>query len=117
MAQVAAAVGADDLRAAPVGVGFAAHGAFDFVVEAGPSAARVKFVFGAVQGRLALPAHVNAGRFVVPIFSGKGAFGAFVEYYAGFFRCEWIAFGHDVVGCRLSVVRSLFIYFTDLTDN
>ena len=62
VAQVAAAVGADDLGPAAIGVGDAPDAALDLVVEARPAAAAVELVLRAVERGVALPADVGARR-------------------------------------------------------
>lgn len=84
VSEVSAAIGTDDFGAFAIGVRDALDGAFDLVVEARPSAARVKLVIRSVEWCAALAAGVGAGfvRFIE--FSGKGGFGPLVDYYASF---------------------------------
>ena len=95
VAQVAAAMGADDLRAASVGVGQAAHGLGQGVVKAGPAAAGVKLVFGAEQGCAALAAEVSSRRLGMYIGSAEGRFRGLVQQDGGFLRRKWGHGGHQ----------------------
>lgn len=73
---MAAAVGADDLDAAPVGIREMFDGPGDLVVETRPSAVGVKFVLRAVKWCIALPAEIDPFSFALKlkvIFS-EGAF-------------------------------------------
>lgn len=81
MPQMAAAIAAHDLRPLhpkrPVRV--AGDGAGDGVEEGGPAAAGLEFLVGAVEGRLAGGAGVEAlGGVVLVEFAGEGGFGAFL---------------------------------------
>ena len=60
VAQVAAAVGADDLSAAPVRVLMTFHAARIFFIEAGPTAAGLEFGFSRVERVVATPADKRA---------------------------------------------------------
>ena len=86
VAEVASAVFAEDLDASSIGVDVAANGAFDLVVEAGPAAAGVELVFGAVELRVAAAAGVDAGIFRIDVLAGTGELGPFVDEDALFFR-------------------------------
>ena len=90
VAEVAVAVIAENLGAAPVGVGFAAHGTRYLVVETGPTAAAVELVGGAVERGVAAAADVRAGSFMQVILAGEGHFRAFPEDYPFLFRGERI---------------------------
>lgn len=79
MAQVPAALRTDNFSAPAIGVGHMLHSARDFVVKAGPAAARLELVFAAVELRIALPAHIDAGRFVVLILAGARVLRALVD--------------------------------------
>lgn len=50
-------------------------------VETGPSAARVKFVFGSKEFIAASPARIDSLVEVHVVFSGEGPFGAFLPKY------------------------------------
>src|SRR5215213_3607485 len=62
VAQVAAAVSAEYLRATPVRVGMALHAAWVFFIEARPAAARLEFSLRRIQRVVAAPANKGAGR-------------------------------------------------------
>lgn len=87
-----AAIGAENFSASAVAVGFAAYSAGYFIVEAGPAAARVKFVAGAVKWRFALTANIGAGGFVIPVFARKRVFCAFLQNDISLFGRQRIAF-------------------------
>lgn len=80
MAEVATAARADNFNAPPVCVCHAFHRAFNFVVEAGPAASRIKFVVAPVELCIALAAGVNAGFVMLVVLTGTGVFGPFMEY-------------------------------------
>ena len=78
--EVAAAVGAHDFY--PFHAERIVHvpddGAGNFVVKRRPAAAAVELVRRTVKWRVAAPANESPGGFMVPIFAGEGAFGAFL---------------------------------------
>lgn len=79
MAQVAFAVGADNFSTfhAEGNIGLPDYGAWNLIVERGPAATAVKFGGRSVESGIAAAADVGAGSFVVPVFTGERAFGAF----------------------------------------
>src|SRR5690606_3238914 len=84
MAEMAAAVAADDLDTTAVGVGVTLHRAGDLVVKAGPATVAVELVGRLVQRGVALPADVSAGGLVVGVLADEGALRPLVEDDAGF---------------------------------
>lgn len=88
VAQVGAAAGAGDLRTHAVGIGGAAHGPGDLVVEARPAASRVELVGRAVERRAALAADVGARLAVVVELSGEGGFGSLLFDDPFLFGCQ-----------------------------
>lgn len=94
--EMPAAMVAEDLGAAAVGVGLAAHGPGDLIIKAGPAAAGVELVGGAVQRMVAAAADEGAAYFVPVVFAGKGHLRAFVDDNALFFGGEWVV-GHEVL--------------------
>ena len=100
MSQMAAARGADDFDARAVGIGTTFHRARNFVVKAGPAAARVEFVRGPIQGRAAPAAYIGARFVQVPVSARKGPFRIFVPNDAIFFRRQG-GHGGGAHDCRL----------------
>jgi hypothetical protein len=90
VAQVPAAIVAQNLGAATISIGFAAHRSGHFIIEARPTAARIKLVTGLVQRGVAAAAHVGSGCFVVPILARKWVLGPFVDDYVFFLCTQWI---------------------------
>ena len=82
MAEMAAAVVAENLRADAVGVGLPFDGAFYLVVEAGPAAVGLELRRRFVKRCPASRAGVGSFFVMVVIFAAERAFGAFVNYNA-----------------------------------
>ena len=61
VAEMTAAVLAEDLGAGTVAVGHLLDRALDLVVEARPAAVAGEFILGAIERRVATPADVGAG--------------------------------------------------------
>lgn len=101
VAEVAAAIRADDFGAFHAeGVVFLAdNGAGDFIIERRPAAAAVELVGRAVKLGVAAAADVGAGGFVVPVFTGESAFGAFLGDHVFFIGGE----GVPLIGRRFHV--------------
>ena len=70
-----------------IGVRRSLNRAWNFFIEAGPTAVSLKLVFRAVQGGSAAFADVGAFFPESVVFAGEGHFGAFVDDYLFFFRC------------------------------
>lgn len=79
MAQMSAALSADDFCTPAIRIGDMLDSPGNFIVEAGPAAARLEFVFAAVELRIALPTDIGADRFVVLVFAGAWVLSAFVN--------------------------------------
>src|SRR5206468_4293566 len=97
VAQVAAARLAQDLDAAAVGVAVLLDGAGDLVVEAGPAAAGLELVGGAVQGRVAAAADVGPGGLVRGVLAGERALGPLAQddaLFLGIERVVALGIGH-----------------------
>ena len=88
VAEMAAAIVAQDLRAESVGVGHLFDRAFDLIVEAGPTAIAGEFVIGAVERCVATPADIGARIFQVRVFASKGPFRPFAQDDARFLGRE-----------------------------
>lgn len=88
--EMASAVGAHNLCAASVCIRDPFYGTWYFIVKTGPSAVRIEFVFGMIEGCIALAAHVGTTGFVIGILAGKSAFRAFVQDHPGFFVGEFV---------------------------
>ena len=67
MAQMAAAIRAEDFHPPSVGIGHTAHRAGHGVVKAGPAAAGFELVLGMVKRHAALTADIGACRVIVEI--------------------------------------------------
>ena len=74
-------------------VGLANDSARNFVIKGRPATAAVEFVGRSVQGRIAASTNKSTRRFVVPVFTGKGAFRAFLRDDIFFFRVEFVPLG------------------------
>ena len=85
MAEVTAAILADDFRAAAIGVGVAGDGVGQFVVEARPAAAAVELVLRPIERSVATTTDIGALGCPVVVLAGEGAFGPFVDDHVGFF--------------------------------
>ena len=105
MPEMAVAFGAKDLDTITVGVDLPLNRAFNLIVEGRPAAVRVKFVFGAVQRRIALFASVVAADFkVISQWTRKRHLSTFVKQNLLFFRGEVFVVGHrdgSIVMCGL----------------
>lgn len=60
MAQMAAAVGTQNFRTSPIGIGYVFYRTVDLVIEARPSAMRFKFIFRTVERRVTALTHIGA---------------------------------------------------------
>ena len=85
VAQMAAAVGTDDLDTPAVGVQDACYGSFYLVIKAGPAAERVELVIGPIQGGVALFAGVEAGSVMHVVLASERTLCAFVDKDTFFF--------------------------------
>ena len=78
MAQVAITLTAEDLNSVAIGIDFPANRAWYFVVEGGPAAMGLEFVFRTIQWLITLATNVNAGIKMIVVFPCKGPFSAFL---------------------------------------
>lgn len=100
MAQMPAAVRAENLGAVAVRVRCPPDGAFNLIIKGGPAAMGVKLVFRAVQGRLTLPAHIVAAGFkMVGVLAGKGGLGALVQDDLLLVRRQLVVWRHFAGRC------------------
>lgn len=96
-------------------IGLLAHSSRNCVPECGPSAARIKFVVGLVEWRVAAGAGVDAGGWVVFVeLAGAGRFGAFLAEDAELFYVKCVSILSSIVyrgrgRWRWRVVRELII--------
>ena len=65
-------------------------GTRNFIIKTGPATAGFKFIFRAIQRRIALPTYIGPRFFVMFIFAGKRPFGSFMNNYPFFFGCQFI---------------------------
>src|SRR5690606_36503245 len=93
MAEVTAAVRADDLRTSSVRIRHSIDRARDFVIKARPSAVGVKFVVRTVKRGITSPAYISSRFLMLVILSGKRSFRAFVKYNPFLFRSKFIVSG------------------------
>src|SRR5690554_6078753 len=107
MAQMSAAVGAEDFGTAAIRIDLAANGTFDFIIEAGPAAVGGKFVLGAVQRRATLLANIHPGLEVFVVAAGKGALGPLVEDDVLFFRGQLFVTHHGTLAFDWWMARLL----------
>ena len=92
MSQMTFAVTANNLGATSIGIPYTFHSTGNFVVETRPAAVRFKFIFGSVQRRIALTAHISTAGFVVDIFACKSTFGTLVKNNRSFLFRQLIVF-------------------------
>tara|TARA_B100001250_G_C19354933_1_gene595014 strand:+ start:208 stop:516 length:309 start_codon:yes stop_codon:yes gene_type:complete len=86
VAKVAATVVAQDLDPESVSICFSANCAWYFIVKSWPAAARMKFIFGPVQGSVAPFADILATFKVIRELASKRHFRSFVKDDMLFFR-------------------------------
>ena len=92
---MAVALRAQYLDTITVGVYQPGNRTLNLIVKGRPAAIRVKFVFRAIQGGIALFADVVATDFeVISQWTGKRHFGAFVQQNLLFFRGQVVVIGH-----------------------
>lgn len=108
MAQMPAAARTDNFGTPAIGIGHAFDRAGNFIVKARPATARIKFIFGTVELRLALPADIRARRKVLVEFAAAGVLGAFIQNDARFFFGEGIEL-HTVKVTTKSSTRRFFM--------
>jgi hypothetical protein len=95
MPQMAIALRAQDLDSMTIGVDLLSDRTLNLIVKRRPAAIRVKFMFGAIQGCIALFANVVATDFeVLSQWTGKRHFGSFVEQDLLFFRGQVVVIRH-----------------------
>jgi len=82
VAEVAPAAGTLNLGAIAIGVGDAAHGPGDLLVESGPAAMGVELVLGTVESRTALFALIRSSSSEVLVLAGERRLGALVQNHA-----------------------------------
>src|SRR5262245_60464823 len=107
---VPAAIGADNLGAAAVGVCVALDRAGQLVVEAGPSAAAMELVFRPIERRVAAATNVRARVFLISVFTRERALGSLVQDDACFV-------GRELVVVRLHVDHQPFATSTNVRTN
>ncbi len=90
MAEVSAAMVADDLDAPAVFVRNFFYGIRKRIVEGRPAAARIELIAAAVERGFATAANEHAIFFPFVVFTGKRVFGPFVYDDAFFVRCELV---------------------------
>lgn len=86
--QVGAARGTGDLRAPAIRIQAALNRAGYFVVEAGPAAAGVKFIFRPIKRSVAAPADIGSGFEKIIKFTAEGRLGALAFDYVSLFRSK-----------------------------
>lgn len=92
--QMSFAVGADNFDSDPIGIRMPFDGSFDFIVEARPTAVRVKFIPGTVQRRVAPAADISSLFFIIKELSRVRALGSFPDDNVLFFGSEFVVVGH-----------------------
>ena len=90
MAKMAAAISANDLGAAAIGVGMTLDGLWNLVVEAGPAAAALEFILGTIKRRIAATANESAGVFQVGVFAHEGPLRTFAKDHVFFGRAQFV---------------------------
>ena len=86
VAQMAAAVGALDLRPMTVGVRQALHGSWYLLIESRPATTSVKLVIGSIELGIAPPADIETFLIKVVVFSREGLFRALSFDYESLLR-------------------------------
>lgn len=86
---------AQNFDATTICIGHLFDCAGNFVVKTWPAAARIEFVFRAVQGRIALTAKISTGSFKIVIFARKRPFGSFFQDDVFFFWTKFVVFHRD----------------------
>lgn len=97
VAEMSAAMIADDLRSPTISVSNAFDGVADLVVEAGPTAPRVELAGRFIQRRVAPSAEIGAGLLAIVQLPGARSLGALVDDDACFFGVEFVV-GHGDFG-------------------
>jgi len=97
MPEVSATRSAHDLGSSTIGIRDAPNGAWDLVIEAGPSASRRELVFALVQRCFALAAGIGTGHIVIVELSRVRRLSPLVKDDSGFFWREFVPLvvGHD----------------------
>ncbi len=103
VAQMSIAVGAEDFHPTPVGILLVAHRSGNFVIKAGPSAARIELIIRLIEFGIALAAQIGALVFVVFVFPGAGALGPLVQDDKLFGLVQLVVF-QLVVGFHLGLL-------------
>jgi hypothetical protein len=95
MAKMAVAFRTQYLDTMTIGVDLPLNCTLNLIVKSRPAAIRMKFVFGAIQGCIALFADVMTTGFeVISQWTGKRHFGAFMKQNVLFFRGQFVVIGH-----------------------
>lgn len=94
VAQMSVAVITNNFNASAIGVGLTANGVGNLVIKTWPTTTRVKFVFGAIQRRIAPSTNIGPWGFVIVVLAGARSLGSLVQNYIRFGFVQWVIFRH-----------------------
>ena len=92
MAQMRAAVGADDFNSVSVGISNPLDRSGKFIVKTRPAAAGFEFCRRVIKRIIAAAADIGAGRKKIVILAAKGPLGGFADDNAFFLRRQLVVF-------------------------
>lgn len=90
MAEMGIAVGAADFGASAISISQALHGTREIIIECRPTATRIEFRPGIVEGRVAAAAEIGAGSEETVVLAGKRGFGPLSNDHASFISIECV---------------------------
>ena len=109
MAQMAFAMGTNDLCASTVFIRNSFYSTGDFIIKSGPSTTGIKFIFSVIKDKATLPAMVCSVYKKVIVLAGKGWLCAFVNDDTFFFRCQGVKFHFELLFYQVRKISFQFM--------